>query len=89
MAHDVLADFAQWRWCSLGGAAAATAELVALPGCACLPATTSFEFLIRKPPCNYWINECPVQTSGCTPRLLVSRTEGTANIVVAFDCHSS
>ena len=22
----------------------------------CLPATTSFEFLIRKPPCNYWIN---------------------------------
>lgn len=35
---------------------AAAAELVALAGCACLPATTSFEFLIRKPPCNYWIN---------------------------------
>lgn len=34
------------------------AELVALPASqpASLPATTSFEFLIRKPPCNYWIN---------------------------------
>lgn len=36
--------------------AGATAELVAPHGPACLPATTSFEFLIRKPPCNYWIN---------------------------------
>lgn len=34
------------------------AELVALPASqpASLLATTSFEFLIRKPPCNYWIN---------------------------------
>lgn len=29
---------------------------VGSPGWLCLPATTSFEFLIRKPPCNYWIN---------------------------------
>lgn len=29
---------------------------VGSPARLCLPATTSFEFLIRKPPCNYWIN---------------------------------